>query len=275
MIYLELSTQVNDNLYPDVVEAGGLSIALGQALADLGSPLGVTTSEFFITYARVAGGSRFSQMYLAARERLFIFDFWSEGVLYGNGSCGSLSDAAQAIHCWIDEEPDIAEMLKRFSLFRPEEKAKAHEAGRAVEYQWESLLQLWAEHERGMSDASLSPRPLIEAARARPELRPLFPFTSMFRLCFSRTTGYPFTHDCPFAEPIGEGRYRAYSAKHTVVERSHHGYQYREAVHEVIGEGSADEVIEMLAVNLPPNCDATVDGTAKDLIEDGSRKSSS
>lgn len=271
MTYQELSKEVNGELYPDVVGAGGLPAALGNALADLSSPLRVSTVENFIPHARVESGSRFSQMHMAARERLFIFDFWSKGVVYGSGSCVSLMEAARAIHFWIQEEPDIVEMQKRFSLFSPSEKGRANEAGRAVEYQWKSLLKMWTEMERGMPDDALSPRPLIEAARERPELRQLFPFTSMFRLCFSRTTGYPFTCDCPFAEPIGGGRHRAYSAKHTYVVRSHNGYEYREAVHEVIGEGGVDEVVAMLVDNLSPNCGATVDGTARDFVEDRKR----
>jgi hypothetical protein len=155
-------------------------------------------------------------------------------------------------------------MGERFKLFQPTEKGKAHEAGQAVEYQWESLLKSWED----TPDPSMSPKPLIEAARKRPELRQRFPFTSLHKLCFSRTTGYPFTNDCPHAEPVGKGRFRAYSAKHEIVNRNHDGFDYQEAVYEVIGEGSVEEVTEMLVANLPPNCGAAIGGTAEDLIQD-------
>jgi hypothetical protein len=44
-------------------------------------------------------------------------------------------------------------------------------------------------------DESLTP--VIVAAAADPDLRALFPFTSMNRLCFSRCSKYPYTLDCP------------------------------------------------------------------------------
>jgi hypothetical protein len=259
---VKLLNQIDKKLYPDLVEAGGLSIALSKALAASGSKLKVTTVENFIPYARVADKSRSSQMYIAAQERLFIFDFWSQGVLYANGVCRKLNDAVQAIHFWISEGPDLAKMEKKFKFFRPTDVGKAHEAGQAVEHQWQSLLQRWTERESGMFDPSVSPRPLIEAAMKRPELRQLFPYTSLYSLCFSRTTGYPFTYDCPHASPIGGGRFLAYSSTYTILEDDEGD---REAIHGVIGEGTAEEVIDMLIADLPPGCGPAVSGTAKDL----------
>jgi hypothetical protein len=243
----ELAKQINADLYPEISAAGSLSNALGQALADIGSPLQCASEMNFIPLARVEGGSRFCQMYIAAHERLFIFDFWTKGVGYGNGSCSDLNDAAQAIHFWITEEPNIAAMQDRFTLFTPTEQARSHEAGEAVDYQWEKLSARWAKYG---ADFAHSPLPLIEAASKRPELRQLFPFTSMSSLHFSRTTGYPFTNDCPWAIPIGDGRYRAHQAGGS----------------DVIGEGDAEEVIAMLVANLPPDCGPAVEGTAEDLV---------
>jgi hypothetical protein len=127
-------------------------------------------------------------------------------------------------------------------------------------------LNSWKDIEQRRFDSWISPLPLIEAAKKRPELRQLFPFTSLYSICFSRTTGYPFTADCPHATPIGDGRFRAYSTKYKIVNRSNEGFNYKEAVDEVIGEGSAEEVIEMLVANLPPDCGPAVSGTAEDLI---------
>lgn len=253
MTYRELAKQLDEKLYPDLATAGGLSNALGKALTDSGSPLLPGAPELpFIQYARVERGSRFCQMYIGAHERLFVFDFWTEGVTYGNGSCNSLNDAAQAIHFWIIEEPNIAKMQERFSFFMPDEKAMAHEAGQAVEYQWESLLKRWAMSEE---PDTFSPLSLIEAASKHPELRQLFPFTSLYSLHFSRTTGYPFTNDCPFAIPLGNDRFRALLISHQPGNAE-----------TVIGEGDADEVAAMLVANLPPNCGPAVSGTAEDLM---------
>lgn len=247
----QLSKEVKPDLYPDVVAAGSLSTALAQALAHLGSPLQPESLINFLVFARVERGSRFCQMYIAAHERLFIFDFWSKGVGYGNGSTSNLHDAAQAIHFWIIEQPDLARMQDRFNFFTADAQGLAHEAGEAVEYQWERLKKSWARSAESHPDA-LSPLPLIEAAMQQPELRQLFPFTSLYSLHFSRTTGYPFTNDCPYAIPIANGRFRAFHAA-----RSGDG--------EVIGEGDVYETTTMLVANLPSNCGPAVDGTAEDL----------
>ena len=245
----ELSNEIKPDLYPDVVAAGNLSNALAQALADLGSPLQTAVLIDFLPFARTEGNSRFCQMYIAALERLFILDFGSKGVTYGTASTSSLHDAAQAVHFWIIEPPDLARMQDRFSFFIADEKGFAHEAGRAVEYQWETLRAHWA---RQYKPGALSPLPLIEAAMQQPELRQLFPFTSHYTLHFSRTTGFPFTNDCPYASPIGDNRFRAY----------HSGNPG-----EPIGEGDASEVISMLVTHLPPDCGPAVDSTANDLVD--------
>ena len=250
---MELGKEINVELYPEVAAAGSLSNALDQALAAVGSPLHPNAEVNFIPMARTAEGSRFCQMYIAAHERLFMFDFWARGVTYGKGSSSSLSDAAQAIHFWIIEQPNIAQMQTRFSFFIPEEQGIAHDAGRAVEYQWQELLKRWALYE------TMTPLPLIEAAMKRPELAQLFPFTSMNSLHFSRTTGYPFTSDCPCAIPLGNNRFRAYKARLA-----------EERMAKVIGEGTAEEVVAMLVAHLPPNCGPAVEGTADDLTEEQS-----
>jgi hypothetical protein len=255
---MELGKQINVDLYPELGAAGSLSNALDQALADVGSRLHAIAEVNFIPCARAAEGSRFCQMYIAAHERLFMFDFWAKGVTYGKGSSSSLSDAAQAIHFWIIEQPNITQMQARFSFFIPEEQGIAHDAGRAVEHKWGRLLKTWRLRADAKPDAP-SPLPLIEAAMKQPELAQLFPFTSMNSLHFSRTTGYPFTSDCPCAIPIGNNRFRAYKARSA-----------EERMAKVIGEGTAEEVVAMLVAHLPPNCGPAVDGTADDLTQEQS-----
>jgi hypothetical protein len=267
MSYQELSSQINKDLYPDVVEAGGVPMALAKALADLPGALQVSTLENSTTYARVADGARSSQLSIALHERLFLFYFGSEGVGYGNGKSSILTEAAQAIHFWITQKPSIAVMERRFEVFKSSEAGKAHETGQIVGYQWDSLLYTWRQRERD-SPYRWSPLPVIQAARKRPDLRQLFPFTSLNNLCFSRTTGFPYTDDCPHTMSTGDGCYRAYSAKYKLEKRTYNGSDWMGKVYEVIGEGSAEEVIEMLVMNLPPNCGPAVNGTADDLIRD-------
>ena len=257
-----LSKHLNETLYPDLVEAGGLAQALAQALSLMGDELTASsiTIPGFIPNARVGRGDRFSQVHIAAEKRLFTFDFWFEGICCGHGATDDINEIARAIRAWNLEESKIAVMREQFSFFAPTGKGEAHEDGSLVAFQWEEMLRIWTEH-----DSDFSPRPLIEAAMQRPELRQLFPYTSLHNLCFSRTTGYPFTCDCPHAVALGGGLFRAHSAKYEVVTRSFEGREYRVAEHEILGEGTVEEVLDLLVANLPPNCGPAVNGTAEDV----------
>jgi hypothetical protein len=220
----------------------------------------VPADEKYAAYVQRAVRSRSFQMYSAARDQRFHLDFWSKGVYYGRGSCENLTDAAQAVHGWVMENLDMVGMQQRFSFFEPDELGLAHEAGRSVEYQWELLQRIWIECEQTAADPSLSPRPLIEAARKHPRLAQLFPYTSLIWLHFSRTTGFPFTTDCPYARAMGNGRFQVYAPLSAMAA----GQATEDAV---IGEGDLDEALALLAAHLPENCGPAVDGTANDLIE--------
>lgn len=283
MPLVEVLKEVDATLYPDIVEAGSINAAISKKLSDIGSQLIANESPVnkFIPYVYVEEGSRFSQTQLAGGQRLFLSDFWSQGVMFGSGSSDNLEDIARAIHVWIVEKSSIEKMSTLFNFFSPTEGGKSHEAGTYIELQWKSLLESWKNSRnpfkirsrKGLlsflsmnlrqqirfvngyftyqfnSDTKYSPVPLIEAAMKRPELRQLFPFTSLTALCFSRTTGYPFTKDCPSVVSQGNGKYVVHASDSR----------------EVIGEGTVDEVMEILIKNLPQNCGEAVNGTADDF----------
>ncbi len=285
MPLVEVLKDVDATNYPDIIEEGSINAALSKSLFAIGSNLVAKESPVnkFMPYVSVEEGSRFSQTQLAGGKRLFLTDFWSQGVLFGNASSDNLTDIARAIHVWVIEKSSIEKMSALFKFFSPTEDGIAHEAGVYIEHQWKSLLESWKISEnpfkirsrkqlssflslnlqqqirfvngyftyRARDNKELSPVPLIEAAMKRPELRQLFPFTSLQCLCFSRTTGYPFTHDCPKAEPQGNGKYRVYAP----------------ASLEIIGEGTIDEVMEILIKHLPLNCGPAVNGTADDFAD--------
>jgi hypothetical protein len=77
------------------------------------------------------------------------------------------------------------------------------------------------------------------------------PFTSLDRLCFSRTTGFPFTSECPPAFPLGHDRFR--------LEEAHAGASPL--------DGDAACIAQALEASLAPDCPAAVHGTADDLRE--------
>jgi hypothetical protein len=187
------------SFYPEVRSSGSLRAALQDALTSAGSDLRVSDpTEFFSsTYARVESGSRFSQVYLAAKERLFLPDFWSDGVEFGTGATPDLEFLALAIHSWVSGSlRSTREMTDRFDWFTPRPSAEAFEAGTEVDWAWTRLIE--------DSSASAATRALIHRASQEPILRRLFPYTSMDNLCFSHCTGYPYTRDIPCLSPHGD-----------------------------------------------------------------------
>ena len=71
-----------------------------------------------------------------------------------------------------------------------------------LEAAWEFLLASYAELQGQWGTMY---QPLGRAAFARQELRRLFPFTSHYRLCFSRCSEYPYTIDCPAVDASEQG----------------------------------------------------------------------
>ncbi|WP_330296214.1 DUF6193 family natural product biosynthesis protein [Streptomyces sp. NBC_00503] len=79
---------------------------------------------------------------------------------------------------------------------------------------------------------------LIEAARAEPELRRLYPYTSHFTLWFSASEGHPFAVTAPAVEPLPDGRFRVRGPRQTTT----------------LGEtDTATAAIALVVANLPGN----------------------
>ena len=228
------------NFYPEVRTAGSLRAALHVALENIGSSLTPAACDqwFPHTYARVEKSTRFVQIYLAAKERLFLAEFWAHGVALAAGNCSDLAETAQAIDAWTCSERLMTpDMHSRFPWIAPRAGAEAYESGSEVEWRWKCLL----------SDASHSEetRIAIEVASRTPELMVLFPYTSMFTLCFSRCTGYPFTRDIPCITPLGQGRY---SVKHMDGA--------------TIASVAIEKAVALVVQNLPSGCGSAKRGVA-------------
>jgi len=88
-------------LYPDLTAAGGLGALLQLHLRSPGSLLSVSQPIEFIVYARIESGQRSSQVYIAANVRLFLFDFWSKGVILAHGATPDIAEVAHAINRWV------------------------------------------------------------------------------------------------------------------------------------------------------------------------------
>ena len=236
------SCKETSDLYPDVIAAGGLSNALQSSLRKLGSTLRATDlgkGHNFVVYARVEEGSRFSQVYIAAKERCFLFDFWNNGVALAHGQTPDLDAMSRAIDKWISGKVGTGLLTLEFPFVKAEDVASAFESGGEVEYRWQSYLA-------AMTHPEL--HKLVRVAATRPQLRMLFPFTSMYNLCFSRCTGYPYSGDLPYIHPTEAGQYQ-------VCDRSSR----------VLGKGNVEEVVNITIANLPAGCGPAIAGTAEDL----------
>jgi hypothetical protein len=227
-------------LYPELGKHNGsLAQALDAELLGIGSTLRATTVgplSAHIVHARVEYSARFSQVFLAAKERLFMFDAWCRGVCLGNGSTPDLALAAQAIDTWVSGAGSIFELAERFrGTVAANAEAAAFERGTEVEARWHKYLT-----------EDLEPL-LVAAASQRPTLRQLFPFFSLYSLCFSRCSGYPYTRDLPSIRQTSGG---AYLVKHPV-----HGESEPLEL---------EQALDRLLTQVPANCGPAVAGTADD-----------
>ena len=134
------------------------------------------------------------------------------------------------------------------------EKAEAFEKGNEVMYAWNDIQK---------SNWIPELNEFIELAINDEVLNKLFPFTSLYTLCFSRCTGYPYyTEDLPNITPKKYSNfcipgYRSLSDSVTdnilVVSKNKT---------EPLGEGNAKEAMRIIRDNLPANIKPAVKGTA-------------
>lgn len=244
---MQLATDTTEEFYPDLIEKGGLVSALQSALIEADSTLKVKDSEIsgFPVYARVESNKRFSQIYIGSEQRMFISDFWQDGIALGNAHTDSLIELAKVLKEWLETTINLTELSKKFEFVKPDEKAKYFEAGREVEWQWQSL------HNYIQRDFPCLVSFLNEASQ-NIILNQLFPFTSMNTFHFSRCTGFPFSKDCPIVIPIES---KAENNKYKIVDSKG----------KYIGEGNARDAVKLVIEHLPPNIGAAMRGTADDL----------
>lgn len=248
----EVAKQWSKELYPELETAGGLAQALQPFLARFPGDLKVEApDESFIVYASVRSGSRSSQVMIAAEHRAFSVDFWAQGVQYGSGWATSLDDVGQAIYAFQGTRLGAAALQADYPWVRVYDQAFIHECEPAafVEDAWQSNLDWLANEPPESHQGRLLP--LLRACGQRPRLRSLLPFASHDRLCFSRTTGYPYTTECPPAFPLGDGRYRIEKA----------------SAEDAPVDGDAEFIALVLEGALAPECPGAVHGTANDIDE--------
>lgn len=243
----EPAENLNSTSYLDLQAKVGLAAPLQAVMTELGAHLTVDDSAApgNIYYAIVTSGERSSGVFQCHG---FNVGFWQQGVRYGGGWARELMDVGRAIVAFQVEKASVNEMAARFNWFVPEEYAYSNgqSADAFVDERWRSL-EGWLKSDDNPLGENLLPL-FLEAAK-RPELRQLFPFTSLHILCFSRTTGYPFSHDCPIVFCPEAGFFTVMSSDQKTV----------------LGEGDAKRAADILVANLPPNCGPAIHGTADPL----------
>ncbi len=194
----------------------------------------------FVVYGRVERANRFSQVYTAAEERLFLFDFWRDGVHLADAQTPDLKETARAIDKWVATECSLDE-LAELHIVTLTQGAKSYDQGTEVEDRWSLYLQTIGHNFPELVS-------FVHAAAQAPQLRQLFPYTSLNHFCFSRCTGYPFTRDTPHVRPQEDGSYNVYSRENGLV-----------------GNGDAATAVQLVIAHLPPNCGAAVRGTVETM----------
>jgi hypothetical protein len=237
--------KVIPELYPDLIEQGGLVSALQSAMRKIGSSLSVSglgESVAFVVYARVELGHRFSQIYIGAETRMFSFDFWNRGVCLAHGATPEFLEMARCVDKWVASGCSTDELATAYRFVQVNTSAAAYEGGEEVEVRWRQYLASLGERFPELTA-------FVAAAASEPRLRQLFPFTSLNRFCFSRFTGYPFTRDTPHVVPLGSDEYQVISASG-----------------KSLGRGNAADAVALVIAGLPPNCGPAVPGTSEDLL---------
>jgi hypothetical protein len=243
-----LSGQSKGFLYADLALIGGLAPTLQRLLNEVTGDPNLIKCDGGAAYAFIPDGPNHSTVSAADNERNFNIDLWYQGVLQGSGWTSDLREIARAVVAFHRDKSSISEIAVRFEWLKPSENADSHQRGAEffVTKRWEDLARGLASEQFSYLNALL---PLVLEAAKRPELRRLLPFTSLTNLCFSRTTGYPYTHDCPSAWPLNGGAFRITASDGETI----------------LGDGDAVRAADLLAANLPQNCGSAVHRTAEDL----------
>ena len=249
-------------MYPELDKVGGLQNAINIEFEKLNSTLRVSQEKELdkipLTYARVENGQKFSQVYIGAEEKLYLPDFWKEGVCLAHGHADNISDLGQVLDFWLCNNITTRELADKFSFVVPNDKAFAFEENKEVEYTWKLILQ--DKYKEELND-------FVKLAIKDEILNKLFPFTSLYTLCFSRCTGYPYdTDDLPNVTPKQFENFAPIQGEKSIEEQDKHKLEARFVVtknkSQYLGEGNAEEALRIVKVNLPDNLQPARKGTA-------------
>lgn len=248
------ATPADPVLYPDLAAVGSLAVALALTAAEQGLDLDTVLSDdsdpLRTAVTSTAPDREPCWILIGSESRWFNINGLRQGVQLLSGSTSDLEELARAAAGWRNGAR-LREIEKAAPFIKVSELAEAHERGpaEAVTVQWRLLLEdLHQEADR--LDLARQTLALAETASAKPKLRRLYPFTSHWSLHFTTCTGFPYSWDVPFVDPLSGGRYRVCGPSRGIV----------------IGEAdTAEHAISLVIGGLPTDCGPAVAGTANDL----------
>jgi hypothetical protein len=256
------SKTTTQTMYPELEKVGGLQNAIDIEFEKLNSDLRVTRDSDLdiipLTFALITNGQKFSQVYIGAEEKLYLPDFWKEGVCLAHGQTDNISDLGQVLEFWLSNNITTRELATKFSFVVPNDKAFAFDENNEVKYTWNLILQ--DEYRAELND-------FVKIAIKDEVLNKLFPFTSLYTLCFSRCTGYPYdTNDLPNVTPKQFENFAPIQGEKntTVQDRNKLEAQFvvTKNKSEYLGEGNVEEALRIVKENLPDNVQPARKGTA-------------
>ncbi len=248
-------------MYSELEDVGGLQNAIDIEFKKLNSILRVTVDKELdkipLTYARIEKDEKFSQVYIGADEKLYLPDFWKEGVCLATGQTKNITELGQVLNFWLCNEITTRELSNKFKFVIPNDKAFAFEENNEVEYTWNSILN---------NETKEEIHDFIKIAINDNVLNKLFPFTSLNTLCFSRCTGYPYdTDNMPRVTPKQFENFEPINDKefnYKNINQLERQFVVTLNYEKHLGSGNAEEVLKIVKDNLPDNIKPARKGTA-------------
>lgn len=249
-------------MYPELEKNGGLQNSINIEFEKLNSILRVSKDteldKIPFTYARIENGQKFSQVYIGAEEKLFLADFWKDGVCLAQGKTNKITELGQVLDFWLCQDISTNILANKFSFVTPNEQAKAFEENNEVEYAWNYILQ---------SESRAEIYDFVKLAIKDEDLNKLFPFTSLYTLRFSKCTGYPYDSDnlpnvtpkqFQIFTPLKKEKFSAQQDSENVEKQ----FIVTKNDNEYLGIGNAEEALKIVKENLPKNLNKARKGTA-------------
>lgn len=194
---------VDWSLYPDIAHASSLRLAVQFEFDRAGYGLDVllpSAPGWRDVGAVVRNDDRSVNVDMGSQKRVFIMQFWAQGLQLASGKTSELAAVAEPIHIWLSgarvRDLNAACPFVNFSPW-----SEACERGEGIEYTWQQYLA-----NEGQAPQLTALHSFLAAAMSQPRLRALCPFTSMGTLGFRPTVHY--THSVgPWVRPLGDDRY--------------------------------------------------------------------